>query len=422
MIRSPWDIDKELGLAWYSVNSPGTGGVLRSTPDDFQVEEIGDYDPGTGPYLICKMQKINWDQHRAIKAIASGLAISHQRIGFAGTKDKRAVTTQNISIYRITCDKINSLHIPDISLQPLGYAQHQIKLGDLSGNRFFIRIRDVIENDIPDVMSLVSEKVKDGIPNYVGYQRFGVTRPVTHLIGLEILKGNYQEAIRVMIGKPGTMMDNYEKEGRNHYYETENAEETLHLFPIRLSLERSVLHFLVNNPGNYLGAISSLPRTLRSMYVSAFQSWLFNHTLSMRINEGRDLNVPDIGDRLIWPDGRTDVVSTGTVHAADVQIKHNRCGIALLLPGGKFIPGNGKDDQNCAALLEENGVNPEMFSTVSSIFNTAFSGSFRPVMMKTRLTYEKNGSCLLIYFDLPPGQYATSVLREIMKTNPLSMI
>lgn len=86
--------------------------------------------------------------------------------------------------------------------------------------------------------------------------------------------------------------------------------------PPRLSLERSVLHYLVSNPGDYLGAIQQLPRTLRSMYVSAVQSWIFNTTLSMRIQDGRSLFEPEVGDRLIWPDGRTDKTTPATIHAA----------------------------------------------------------------------------------------------------------
>lgn len=421
MIRSPWEIDTELGLWWYLSNTPGTGGVLRTEPADFIVEEMADHSFGEGPYLICRMTKTNWDQHRAIKAVASGLGISHQRIGFAGTKDKRAVTTQYISLYKISKDQIGALTIPGIHLDPVGTMQHPIKLGQLAGNRFSIRIREV--NDLlTDKMDDVTHTISEGVPNYVGYQRFGVTRPVTHCIGFEILKGNFQEAIRVMIGKPGTSMEETEKNARKYYQDTEDPAETLRLFPVRLSLERSVLHYLVSNPDDYLGALQTLPRTLRSMYVSAVQSWIFNHALSMRIKEERTLDRPDVGDRLIWPDGRTDVVTSATMRAASVQVKRNKCAIALMLPGGKYTPADGEDEKNISSLMDSYGITSSMFEKMSSVLDTTFAGSFRSIVQKTDITCTGHEEGLEFSFILPPGQYATTVLREIMKADPLSMV
>lgn len=421
MIKSPWDIDKELGLWWYSTETPGTGGKLRTVPEDFLVEEIGDHPDSSGPYLLCKLTKTNWDQHRAIKAIASGLGMSHQRIGFAGTKDKRAITTQYISLYKVTTDDIEKLTIPDIALTPLGFTQHPIDLGDLKENRFSIRIRSIVDKTLYSGFNEFQNSLDEGIPNYVGYQRFGVTRPVTHLIGLEVLRGDFQEAVRVMVGKPGTHMGEHEREGRACYLESGDPAAALHLLPPRLSLERSVLHHLVEKPGDYLGAIQSLPRTLRSMYVSAVQSWFFNLTLSMRLEEGRSLTEPDTGDRLIWPDGRTDQITSSTLRAAKVQIKRGTCSISLLLPGGKLIPETGADDRIIEHILEENGIKTEMFDKMSSVLNTTFAGSFRSTVMKPQIDHHIEDEDLCVRFSLPPGHYATSVLREYMKADPLNM-
>lgn len=422
MIKSNWDIDQELGLWYYLTGYPGTGGVLRQEPGDFEVVEKADHTYTNGPYLICSLKKINWDQHRAVKAIASGLGISHQRIGFAGTKDKRAVTTQYISIYKKTEDDISKLSIPDIALTSLGTMQHPIKLGELQGNMFKILIRDIADKSLFSSLENFQKSMSDGIPNYVGYQRFGVRRPVTHLIGLEILKGNFQEAVRVMIGRPGSRMDEHEQEGRACYMDTEDAAQCLHLLPPRLSLERSVLHHLVSNPGDYTGAVLQLPGTLRSMYVSAVQSWIFNTTLSMRMRDGLSLFEPETGDRLIWPDGRTDKTTDATVHAAKVQVKRGKCALALLLPGGTYVPGDGYDDENIQSILQEQGITSQMFEKMSSVLGTTFAGSYRPMLMRTDLSCEVIDDHLLAKFSLPPGQYATTVLRELMKTDPEDMV
>ncbi|HPP77851.1 tRNA pseudouridine(13) synthase TruD, partial [Methanospirillum sp.] len=91
-------------------------------------------------------------------------------------------------------------------------------------------------------------------------------------------------------------------------------------------------------------------------------------------------------------------------------------------PGGSFTPGPGTDDQNIQSVLEQQGITPDMFETVSKVLDTTFAGSVRPVIMKTDLSYEIADTDPLIRFTLLPGQYATTVLRELMKGDPLHMI
>ncbi|OQA52090.1 MAG: putative tRNA pseudouridine synthase D [Euryarchaeota archaeon ADurb.Bin294] len=158
------------------------------------------------------------------------------------------------------------------------------------------------------------------------------------------------------------------------------------------------------------------------MYVSAVQSWIFNTTLSMRIRDGHSLFEPEVGDYLIWPDGRTDKITPATIHAAKVQLKRGTCALALVLPGGSDIPDTGPDDRNINAILEEKGITRQMFEKVSSVLDTKFAGSFRPMLMKTDLTYEIIDGDLLVRFSLPPGQYATTILRELMKADPMNMV
>ena len=99
MMKSEYPIEILLGMDYYSTGCSGTGGVLKKTPEDFRVNELyGDIKMSGGPYLICELEKTNWDLQRAVKEISKVLGISHRRIGWAGTKDKRAVTKQLISI------------------------------------------------------------------------------------------------------------------------------------------------------------------------------------------------------------------------------------------------------------------------------------------------------------------------------------
>ena len=247
MKKSPYPLDHTLGLTWYISDQEGIGGRLRAEPEDFVVEEMSEppSPDKTGPYVICRLTKKNWDQQRAIKEIANRLGFSHQRIGFAGTKDKRAVTTQLISIYKGDPTAISSLHIPDITVEPVGASDHQISLGNLLGNRFRIALTefDQQKNDIASGELLAG--LTGGIPNYVGYQRFGVQRPVTHLTGLDILRGDYEKAVLTFVSTPSDGDGEEAAKGRLFYQETRDAKESLHQIPIRVSLERALLHHLV---------------------------------------------------------------------------------------------------------------------------------------------------------------------------------
>ena len=96
----------------------------------------------SGPFLICRLTKKNWELQHAVKEIAKRLGISHRRIGWAGTKDRNAVTTQWISLYNVTPEQVAAVHLKDITLEPLARSNEGLSLGDLQGNRFDIVIRD----------------------------------------------------------------------------------------------------------------------------------------------------------------------------------------------------------------------------------------------------------------------------------------
>ncbi len=99
MKLTAFPLERELGICYYASETPGIGGRLRATAEDFIVEEIPlEKKQTSGPYLICRLTKKNWELQHAVKEIAKRLGISHRRIGCAGTKDRNAVTTQWISL------------------------------------------------------------------------------------------------------------------------------------------------------------------------------------------------------------------------------------------------------------------------------------------------------------------------------------
>ncbi|MDK2890831.1 MAG: tRNA pseudouridine13 synthase [Methanoculleus sp.] len=423
MMLSPHPLEQELGMRYYASVAPGIGGRLRSSPADFVVEElplpISDPD---GPYLICRLTKTNWELQRAVKEIAKQLGISHRRIAWAGTKDKNAVTTQFISIYDVPPEAVGQVHLGDISLEAVGRSQHSLALGSLAGNRFDIVIRNCIAEDLSARVQAATAVASAGIPNYYGLQRFGVVRPVTHLVGERILKGDYEGAVVTYIGRAFPRESEEVERARTRFAETRDARAALADLPIQMTYERAMANHLVANPGDYAGALRVLPPKLLSLLVSAFQSYLFNCALSSRIDAGMSLSEPEIGDRLLFSNGREDIVSARNRQAALLQVRRGRCRIALFIPGSEPVASHGPMDERMEELMQESGIDAGDFERASRFVETKFAGALRAISLSTDVEADVSGADVRLKFTLPPGHYATTVCREYMKADPYVMI
>lgn len=423
MMPSPYPLEVDLGMRYYASVAPGIGGRLRASPTDFVVEELPlpISDP-EGPYLICRLTKTNWELQRAVKEIAKRLGISHRRIAWAGTKDKNAVTAQFISIYDVPPEAVEQVHLADITLEVVGRSQHSLALGSLAGNRFDIVIRDCIEEGLAERVQAATEVASAGIPNYYGLQRFGVVRPVTHLVGERILKGDYEGAVTTYIGRAYPREPEEVQRARTHFAGTHDARAALADLPVRMTYERAMANHLVANPGDYAGALRALPPKLLSLLVSAYQSYLFNRALSSRIDAGMSLTEPEVGDRLLFSGGREDVVSARNRQAALVQARRGRCRIALFIPGSGPVASHGPMDEIMQGLLIESGIDAGDFERASRFVKTAFSGVSRPISLSADVEADVSVADVRLKFTLPPGHYATTVCREYMKADPYVMI
>ena len=423
MMPSPYPLEVDLGMRYYASVAPGIGGRLRASPTDFVVEELPlpISDP-EGPYLICRLTKTNWELQRAVKEIAKRLGISHRRIAWAGTKDKNAVTAQFISIYGVPPEAVEQVHLADITLEVVGRSQHSLALGSLAGNRFDIVIRDCIEEGLAERVQAATEVASAGIPNYYGLQRFGVVRPVTHLVGERILKGDYEGAVTTYIGRAYPREPEEVQRARTHFAGTHDARAALADLPVRMTYERAMANHLVANPGDYAGALRALPPKLLSLLVSAYQSYLFNRALSSRIDAGMSLTEPEVGDRLLFSGGREDVVSARNRQAALVQARRGRCRIALFIPGSGPVASHGPMDEIMQGLLIESGIDAGDFERASRFVKTAFSGVSRPISLSADVEADVSVADVRLKFTLPPGHYATTVCREYMKADPYVMI
>ncbi len=424
MKPTAYQLERDLGMSYYASDADGIGGRLRTSPEDFLVEEIPLPARGgtTGPYLICRLTKKNWELQHAVKEIAKRLAISHRRIGWAGTKDRNAITKQWISIYDVKPEDIARVQLKDITLEVLGQSNEALALGDLQGNVFDIVIRDCEHDDLPGHVQAIRDGVLQGVPNYFGLQRFGAIRPVTHVVGEWILRGDYEQAVLAYVGREFPGEAEPTRAIRKAFLDSRDPGTALHDLPRQMAYERAMLQHLHTHAGDYAGALQELPPKLLSMFVSAFQSYIFNCTLSRRFEDGYGLTTPVEGDQLIFLNGRTDTVTAANKNAVAIHITRGRCSIALFMPGKEPFAAKSPGEQVTANFLAGRGITAENFESASKFVRTKFDGAWRPIALKTDIAASVDRKDVRLAFTLPPGHYATTVCREFIKADPVRMI
>lgn len=386
-MKSPYKLDKLLGLEYFITDTEGTCGKLRTHMEDFSVEEIQGKtcENPDGEYTHFTLEKINWNTLHAIKEIAKSLRVSHRRFGFAGTKDRRALTRQRIAVWKIEPKDLEQVNIRGLKLYDFKKSDERVSLGDAGGNRFKIAVRDVsIERDrlgalLEDTASQLKARQ---VPNYFGYQRFGTIRPNTHIVGKEILKGDIKGAVLAYLTNPfnGEREDAYN--ARNVLQETMDFKMALELFPKRLDYERSMLRPLSKNPDDYAGALRKLPQKLRMMLIHACQGHLFNQILSKVIEEHIETR-------------------------------------AIPLFGYETLFSGGEQGEIEMAVLEEENITPENFD-IAVMPELSMEGQYRDAFIYVHPKFTVDEGGYTCEFELPNGSYATVVLREFMKTDPLS--
>ncbi len=317
---------------------------------------------------------------------------------------------------------MKQVRLSEIELAVVGRAKEPLALGALEGNRFELVIRECEPDNLEERVKEVSSTVAEGIPNYFGLQRFGVTRPVTHLVGEQILQEDYEGAVMTYVGNAYPYESENARQARSKFAETRDVREALATYPVQMTYERAMLHHLAVHPGDYQGALQVLPPKLLSMLVSAFQSFLFNSVLSKRFDEGFTLYEPIPGDRLIFPNRREDIVTERNRSTAAQHIKRGRCRIALFIPGSEPTALHGRMDEMMQEILEEWGIDATRFESAARFVRTRYAGALRPIALSADVVAEVQDTTALLRFTLPPGHYATTVCREYMKADPYRMI
>jgi tRNA pseudouridine13 synthase len=415
------------GIRAHLTATPGIGGRLKAFPEDFVVQEIpGELEPAEeGRYTVATVTARNWESNRLVREMARRLGVSRKRIRFAGTKDKRAVTTRLIQ-FDVPLERVASLELPDVRIEDAFLTNRKLHMGDLRGNRFRVTVRDLSlpPHEALEALRATKEALEAarGFPNFFGVQRFGEVRPVTHLVGRAIVAGDLKAAVDAYLAAPMAGEPEDAFEARKALQESGDYAEALVNFPDRLGFEKAILNALVRHPDDYVGALEALPLNLQLMFVHAYQGYLFNRVLSERMERGLPLSEAVVGDVVLpldpWgaPLKRREIpADAGNLEKVNRQVRSGAAAVSGPILGSEMTSPTGEPAALEEAVFEEEDIGPRDF-IIPEMPRLSSKGMRRGLLARVfdlEIHVDEDGATLT--FHLPRGTYATCLLREFMK-------
>jgi len=440
-----------VGMELYSTEAKGLGGRLKTRFEDFCVEEIlpdrsnlelrewpDESDPAAAveltidgdkrKYVRFTVQKLGLSTMDVSTILATELSLPRHLVSYAGLKDKRALTVQSMSVPTGASQSLAKLKLSKIVVRDMEYVRQPVQIGDLWGNRFTILLRE-LESSCTDSMGIAQELAGKFILNYFGIQRFGVTRPDTHMVGKAAIEGDFEGALRIML----TATNKYESEeltgARQDIAQNMTVnQKILDRFPRGLRHERIVIRHLMEHPGNYRRAFTKIPPRIQTLFVHSYQSYLFNRLISQRLRSGFSIQSPMPGDFLIQLNqthsGRDSwlFVTERNFEQRRVLVSSDAYGVAVPLPGYSTKTPPSPQSEMLEKMLKDEGITLTDFRSSE---NKALDspGSLHLLSIKVP---ELNPRCdddgLWLQFSLRKGSYATVVMRELMKNHPINRV
>ncbi|KAH8830450.1 pseudouridine synthase [Flagelloscypha sp. PMI_526] len=380
--------------------------------------------PTPAQYIHFSMQKTNRDTQDALSHLSRMLHTDLKDLSVGGTKDKRGVTVQRVSLRRKNktledvwravnglngrrskTDAMTQRGERGVRIADISYDKNSLELGMLRGNAFVITLRNVEVESTDTIDRALSILKAKGFINYYGMQRFGLASVPTHTIGLALLKSNW------------------EKDYRAHHGYLEK--------PVA---ERCILEFYKRNPEHRRdahGALKTVPKTLRLMYVHAYQSYVWNSIVSERVRVG-GLDGPVVGDLVVDGEDSLDEdeleapkpsgsgknqsrkpwspPKIKTLSAEDLN-KYTIFDVIMPLPGTDVSYPGGTLGDKYREYLRLDGLDPDNW--LRSQKDYTLKGSYRKIMH-----LPKNISWRVLRYTDPDCQLAQSDEDKILGIEP----
>ena len=430
----PWPLPFDPHItppAYMTADVPGIGGVLKARPEDFLVEEIPAYEPcGEGEHLYLWVQKRGMATMHMLRLLADHFGVRREAVSCAGLKDTHAVTTQMVSVH--LPGKKNAEHSAftheQVSILWTDRHNNKLRRGHLKGNRFVLRVRNVTASKAVYAHKALMKLAAAGAPNRIGAQRFGMLAN-NHIVGRALILGDFQGTLDAMLG-PNAEHPEVHAEARA-LYAAGKYEEAMHAMPRSAHAERRCLSVLARGE-DAKRAVYSIERLIQSFLVTAWQSAVFNAVLDERI--GNETYTRLIEGDLAFKHDSGAVFPIDAPTLADTAVTDPSQALAQRLSrveispsgpmwGPEMTEASGAVGEMERRIMESSGVALERLRAYWQQSREAMLGQRRALRIPVANPdveggMDEHGEYVKLRFELPRGSFATSVMQEIMKTEP----
>lgn len=383
-------VDSEIGISIYCTNFEGSGGKIKTKPEDFLVSEKLSEKVTTNNkegYAVYILKKRKIDTKHALDGIFKKTGL---RLKSLGLKDASAITEQFVC--SVTKSRsIEGFSNQKYSIKRIGFVEKPLSKKEMVGNHFKIKVVDASSN-----ISEFSDFEK--ILNFYGYQRFGSSRPVNHKIGKAMLFGDYAAAVNLLLSFTSKYDSDENKKLRKKFEDKLNYSKIVEAIPPQMDLEKTIVKQLIKNEDHWL-AIKALPLSIRRFFIQAYQSFLFNKVVCMAFEEGEDLFKPKQGDVCYDKNG---------ILGKFANDPSQRLAIPVI---GYSYYKKTRFDEQISKILKAEEVLPKNFFT-KKMQEVSNEGGFRQASITCK---DYSISDNDVQFTLSRGSYATIILREIIK-------
>jgi tRNA pseudouridine13 synthase len=382
---------------------------LKQQPEDFQVAELTDVNPSAGPFAFYRLEKRGWSTPDALQALRRRWHLDLGRVSYGGLKDRHAQTVQYLTIFR---GPPHDLTHHKVQVHYLGQVPQPYTSKDIRANRFRVVLRSLAGNELAAAEQALSEVQCGGVPNYFDDQRFGSVEAGGEFMAHALVQGRFEDALRLALASP------YEHDRGPQKREKELLRSHWGDWP-RLKQQlprghaRSLIDYLVGHPSDFRGAIARLRPDLRGLYLSAYQSHLWNRMLARWLEQHAQ------PEQLLAVQLR---LGTVPMHRGlDAVVRDKLTALALPLPSARLkLEADDPRLASVQSVLAEEGLELKQMQ-VKGLRDVFFSKGERAALcIPAGLQFEaavdeKNPGrhAMILSFELPRGAYATLIVKRI---------
>ncbi|XP_007980693.3 pseudouridylate synthase 7 homolog isoform X2 [Chlorocebus sabaeus] len=390
-----------------------------------------------GSYCHFVLYKENKDTMDAINVLSRYLRVKPNIFSYMGTKDKRAITVQEIAVLKITAQRLAHLNkcLMNFKLGNFSYQKNPLKLGELQGNHFTVVLRNITGTD-DQVQQAMNSLKEIGFINYYGMQRFGTTAVPTYQVGRAILQNSWTEVMDLILKPRSGAEKGYLVKCREEWAKTKDPAAALRKLPVKRCVEGQLLRGLSKyGMKNIVSAFGIIPRNNRLMYIHSYQSYVWNNMVSKRIE---DYGLKPVPGDLVLKGATASYIEEDDVNNYSIH------DVVMPLPGFDVIYPKHKIQEAYREMLTAD--NLDIDNMRHKIRDYSLSGAYRKIIIRPQnvswevvayddpkiplfntdvdnlegkpppvFASEGKYRALKMDFSLPPSTYATMAIREVLK-------